>query len=73
MQTKNIGIILVVIGILMMLYTGFNLVTTENVVDLGPLQINKEENHPVQWSPIVGGLLLAGGILLLAIGKNKRA
>lgn len=73
MQTKNIGIILVVIGILMMLYTGFNLITTENVVDLGLLQITKEENHPVQWSPIVGGLLLAGGILVLAIGKNKRA
>lgn len=72
MQTRNIGIVLVVIGILMMIYTGFNLVTTEKVVDLGPLEINKEENHPVQWSPIIGGLLLVGGIVIIALSKNKK-
>ena len=72
MQTKTIGIILIVIGILMMLYTGFNYVTHENVVDLGPLQINKEENHPVQWSPIVGALLLVGGIVVIVTNKNRK-
>jgi len=71
MQTRTIGIILVVIGILMMLYTGFNYVTTEKVVDLGPLQINEKENHPVQWSPIVGALLLAGGIVIIVTNKKK--
>ena len=71
MQTRNIGIVLVIIGILMMIYTGFNYITSENVVDLGPLQINKNENHPVQWSPIVGGLLLAVGIVILATKKTK--
>jgi uncharacterized membrane protein YdcZ (DUF606 family) len=71
MQTKTIGIVLIVIGILMMLYTGFNFVTKEKVVDLGPLQIDKTENHPVQWSPIVGALLLAGGIVVIATNKKK--
>ena len=71
MQLRNIGIVLVIIGILMMIYTGFNYITSENVVDLGPLQINKNENHPVQWSPIVGALLLAGGIVILATKKTK--
>lgn len=72
MQTKNLGIVLVIIGIIMMIYTGFNYVTTEKVVDLGPLQINKNENHPVQWSPIVGTLLLVGGIVIIATNKNKK-
>jgi len=71
MQTKNIGIVLVVIGIIMMIYTGFNYVTKKKVVDLGPVEINKEENHPVSWSPIIGVLLLAGGIVIIATGKNK--
>jgi hypothetical protein len=71
MKSKNVGIILIVIGILMMIYTGFNYVTTKNVVDLGPLQINKEENHPVQWSPVVGIMLLAAGALVLISSKNK--
>jgi hypothetical protein len=71
MQTKNIGIVLIIIGMLMMIYTGFNLVTTKNVVDMGPLQINKEENHPVQWSPIIGAMLLIGGIVIIATNKKK--
>ena len=70
MQTKTIGIILIAVGIMMMIYTGFNYVTTENVVDLGPLQINKEENHPVQWSPIIGVILLVGGILVIVTKKK---
>lgn len=71
MKTKNLAIVLIVIGVLMMIYTGFNYVTKEKVVDLGPLQISKNENHPVQWSPIIGGILLVGGILIIATDRKK--
>jgi uncharacterized membrane protein YidH (DUF202 family) len=72
MQTKTVGIGLIIIGVILTLYTGFNYVTTEKVVDIGPIQINKEKNHPVQWSPFIGGAILIGGIIiLLAAGKNK--
>jgi uncharacterized membrane protein YidH (DUF202 family) len=67
---KSIGIALIVIGVLMIIYTGFNYVTTEKVVDLGPLKINAEKNHPVQWSPIVGVVLLVGGIVVMVTGKK---
>ncbi len=65
------GIVLVVLGILMMVYTGFNYVTEKNVVDIGPLEINKEQNHPVSWSPIVGGVLLIAGIAVVLSNKKK--
>lgn len=72
MKTKGVGIALLIIGILMTIYTGFNYVTTEKVVDLGPIQINKEENHPVQWAPIVGVIIiLIGGILVVKGSSNK--
>lgn len=67
---KSIGIALIVIGVLMIIYTGFNYVTTEKVVDLGPLKINAEKNHPVQWSPIVGVVLLVGGIVVTITSKK---
>ena len=67
---KTIGIVIIVIGILMIVYTGFNYVTSEKVVDLGTIKINKETNHPVQWSPIIGVVLLVGGIVI--IGTNKK-
>ncbi|MBU2062746.1 MAG: hypothetical protein KKH44_12975, partial [Bacteroidetes bacterium] len=65
MKSRSIGIAIIVIGAIMVFYTGFNYVTKEKVVDIGPIEINKEENHPVQWSPIVGVALLVGGILLV--------
>jgi hypothetical protein len=71
MNLKITGIALIVIGIIMMAYTGFNFITSEKVVDLGPIKINKEVNHPVQWSPIIGGVILVGGIVLIT--RNKKA
>ena len=68
---RTTAIILIVVGALMMIYTGFNYVTEKNVVDIGPLKVNKEENHPVRWSPIVGGVLLLGGIAMM-MGTRKK-
>lgn len=70
---KSLGVILVVLGIAMMVYTGFNFVTKEKVVDLGPVEISKEKNNPVSWSPIIGVVLLVGGIIVLARSKKVGA
>ncbi|WP_299253517.1 hypothetical protein [uncultured Cytophaga sp.] len=66
---KNIAWVIIVIGALMIAYTGFTFVTKEKVVDLGPIEINKEKEHPVQWSPIVGVVLVIGGAIMLAKKK----
>jgi hypothetical protein len=47
MNAKNIGSNNIIGAI--MFYTGFNYVTTEKVVDIGPIEINKQQSHPVQW------------------------
>ena len=71
MNTKSLGIVISAIGILMIIYTGFNYVTNENVIDIGPMHMTVEENHPVQWSPIVGAILLVGGIAIVATNRKK--
>jgi drug/metabolite transporter (DMT)-like permease len=73
MKTKPIGIILIVLGILMLLYNSFNFTTTEKVVDIGPIEINKEVNHPIAWSPIIGIVLAVGGVVLLVVSNKKNA
>lgn len=70
MNAKNIGILIIIIGAIMVFYTGFNYVTTEKVVDIGPIEINKQQNHPVQWSPILGVVLIMGGVVLVV--KDKK-
>jgi uncharacterized membrane protein YidH (DUF202 family) len=71
MKSKSIGIAVIIIGVIMVFYTGFNYVTEEKVVDIGPIEINKKENHPVQWSPILGVVLIVGGVVLIVADKNK--
>jgi hypothetical protein len=68
---RTLGIALLVLGLLMTVFTGFNVVTKKKVVDLGPVEINKEEKTPVYWSPITGGILLAAGVIILVAGKRK--
>lgn len=70
MQTKSVGFVLIVLGIIMIAYTGFNYITTEKVVDLGPIEISKDKNHFIGWSPIVGIVLLAAGVIALL--RNKK-
>ncbi len=69
---KQIGFILLVVGILITAYTGFNYVTKEKVVDIGPLEITQDKNHSVAWSPIIGiaVIVLGGGLVLFG---NKKA
>lgn len=71
MKTKTLGIVIAIIGVLMMIYTGFSYVTREEVIDLGPMHMSVEKDNPVQWSPIVGVVLLIGGIVLVAIDKKR--
>jgi uncharacterized membrane protein YidH (DUF202 family) len=68
---KPLGIVLIVIGIIMLIYTGFNYVTTEKVVDIGPIEINAQKNNRVSWPPVAGILLVVGGIVIIVLDKKK--
>lgn len=70
---KTLGIILIVIGGIMTVFTGFNIITKEEVVDVGPIEINKEEKTPVYWSPITGAILLVAGVVILVTSKKSTA
>ena len=71
MNAKTIGIIIMVIGLVMTLYTGFNYVTREKVVDIGDIEITADKEKTVNWSPYVGiGVIVIGGVVFLA-GRKK--
>ena len=66
------GIILIAIGIILLAYGGYTSYTTkENVAKLGPIEINKQQEHPVPIGPIAGGVCIAGGIILVLTGNRK--
>lgn len=69
---KGIGIVLIVIGIVMMVFRSFNFTEEKKVADVGPLEINKQENHTVNW-PLYAGIVVtvAGVVVLLSSNKTK--
>jgi hypothetical protein len=65
------GIILIVIGIAALAYQGITYTTREKVVDIGPIQVTADKTKTLPLPPIVGAVVLVGGIILLVMGNKK--
>jgi len=70
-QILLFGIVLIVIGVVAFAYQGITYTSREKVVDIGPLQASVDTKKTIPLSPVLGGLALAGGILLVVAGTRK--
>jgi hypothetical protein len=66
-----IGIVLIALGMIALVYQGITYTTREKVVDLGPLKITAQKEKTIPLPPILGGLALAGGIVLVVVAARK--
>ena len=66
-----IGIILIVIGIIALAYGGITYTKREKVLDLGPIQATAEKQKTIPFPPVLGGICLVGGIVLVIVGSRK--
>ena len=72
MKTPSIlGILLIVIGVAALAYHSFTYTTTEKAIDLGPIQVTAEKQHSIPLPPIIGGIAIVGGVLLLLQGRKN--
>ena len=68
---KLAGIVLIVLGVLALVYQGITYTTTKKDVDLGPIQIQHQEDHTVWLPPVVGAVFVAAGVGMVALGGRK--
>lgn len=71
LNMKTFGIILIIAGIAMVLIRGFSVTTEKEVVDLGPLEVNKKENKWIGWPTYAGALIAIVGVVMVAADKKK--
>jgi uncharacterized membrane protein YidH (DUF202 family) len=73
MRTRQIvGIALVVIGLVSLLLGGISWTENKTVIDLGPIEAHAEEHKTLPIPPVIGGLALVGGIMLLVVPTRRR-
>jgi hypothetical protein len=68
---KVIAVLLIVLGLVALAYGGITMTTRDKVVDLGPVEVTQEETHRLPLPPVVGGVAVAAGIILLVAGAKK--
>ena len=70
-MNRTIGIVLIIIGAAMLIWTGFTYTKKEKIVDAGPIQISADREKSVNWPPYLGGILLIGGVVIVATAKKS--
>jgi hypothetical protein len=67
---KTVGVAIIVLGIIMTVFTGFNMFKQKTIIEVGQIEISEERRMPVYWSS-TGSLLIVAGIFLFVVGDKK--
>jgi uncharacterized membrane protein HdeD (DUF308 family) len=71
MNTKILGIALIILAVVAFAYQGITYTTQEEVLDVGPLKATVEKDKTIPLPPIVGAAALIGGIVLLLSARKS--
>lgn len=65
------GVVLAVLGVIALVFQEIPYDRDETVVELGPVEVRGETRDTVEIPPLVGGILLAGGVGLLVWAARR--
>ena len=66
-----IGLILVVVGLVAFAVPSLTYFATERVADVGFFKIDVSRPHTIVFNPIVGGVAVAAGFVLVLLGLRS--
>ena len=69
---KGIGVLLLVVGVVMLIWSGFSYTRREKVIDAGPVHISADRQNTVTWPPYAGGVLVVAGLVVLIAGRGRK-
>jgi len=70
-MNRTLGLILILIGITMLVWTGFTYTKKEKIIDAGPIQVSADKEKSVNWPPYAGGIILVAGVFVFIAAKKK--
>ena len=69
---KKTGLYIIAIGAILTLFTGFNFITREKLVDIGSVAITYHQRHNFDWSPLIGIAIMITGTGIYLLGKQNQ-
>lgn len=70
--TNIFGIILIIVGILLLAYRGVTYTQKEKVAQIGSLEVTTNSQKTIDFPPVLGGLSLVVGVVLVVVGRIGR-
>jgi hypothetical protein len=70
-STAMVGVFLVLLGVAALVYQGITYTTRETVLDVGPIHATKDTTKTIPLPPVLGGMSLLGGVLLIVLGAKR--
>lgn len=67
------GILLIVLGIIALIYPRISYTKREKILDVGPIEATAETKETIPIAPIVGGVAIVGGVILILAGGRRIA
>jgi len=66
-----VGIVLVIVGVIGLAAGGFSYTKEKTVVDIGPIKATADSRETIPIPPVLGGIALIGGVVLIVAGARK--
>jgi drug/metabolite transporter (DMT)-like permease len=68
-----LGILLAIVGVAYIVFHGFHFTSHEQILGIGPIQATTSTRQElIPYSPLLGGVIIAGGIMLFVAGLARR-
>ncbi len=69
---KTLSFTIIIIGLALTIFTTIQFFTKRKVVDIGPIEVIRDEPHSLSWSPLIGiSVMGLGGVMLWQFSKKK--
>ena len=68
---KKSGLVIIILGLMLTIFTAFTYFTKEKVADIGDVHITRNKKHNFNWSPLIG-LAVTGIGVVVYLGSTKK-
>ncbi len=70
--TNIAGILLIIAGIILLGYRGYTYTSQEKIAEIGNVKITAEHDNTVYFSPMLGGVIVVAGVVLVIAARIGR-